>query len=126
MLIDLERRFLAGEEDALKAVPSPFFVAAIEIAELAIGALLADSAARAAARRVYLGRVRDFSRIIPFGEREADIFAELYVHLRRAGTPVGEHDIQIAATALAHGHAVMTANAAEFARIPNLSVLTPP
>ena len=64
--------------------------------------------------------------MLPFDLRSARIYAHVVATLRRRGERVGERDAMIAATALAHGHAVMTANAAEFARIPNLSVLTPP
>jgi predicted nucleic acid-binding protein len=38
---------------------------------------------------------------------------------------IGAHDLIIAATALSHGCAVLTTNAAEFARVPGLEVLAP-
>lgn len=46
------------------------------------------------------------------------------VSLRRAGTPIGERDLMIAATALANGHDVLTANVREFERVPGLRVVT--
>jgi predicted nucleic acid-binding protein len=36
---------------------------------------------------------------------------------------IGAHDLLIGATALCHGHAVLTADAGEFARIPGLEVV---
>jgi len=50
--------------------------------------------------------------------------ASIYVELRRRETAIGGHDLQIAATALVHGHSVMTANTREFGQVPEL-VLTP-
>jgi predicted nucleic acid-binding protein len=39
---------------------------------------------------------------------------------------IGAHDLWIAATALAHGLAVATGNAAEFRRVPGLRVIGSP
>jgi predicted nucleic acid-binding protein len=36
---------------------------------------------------------------------------------------IGTHDLIIAATALAHGSAVLTTNSDEFRRVPDLTVL---
>ena len=36
---------------------------------------------------------------------------------------IGERDLQIAATALVHGHEVLTRNVRDFARIPGLKVI---
>jgi tRNA(fMet)-specific endonuclease VapC len=44
------------------------------------------------------------------------------VALSRAGTPIGERDLVIASTALAHGLTVATGNIGEFARVPGLRV----
>jgi len=38
---------------------------------------------------------------------------------------IGERDLQIAATALVHGHTVLTRNVREFALVPGLSVVSP-
>ena len=38
---------------------------------------------------------------------------------------IGPHDLWIAATALTHSLGVVTKNAAEFARVPDLRVVTP-
>jgi len=44
--------------------------------------------------------------------------------MERGGEVIGAHDMWIAATALSHGMAVATANAAEFERVPGLAVVT--
>jgi predicted nucleic acid-binding protein len=61
--------------------------------------------------------------IYDFGAREAQRHAELWAHLQRAGTPIGPHDMLIAATALARGHDLLTLNRAEFARVPGLRLV---
>jgi hypothetical protein len=45
--------------------------------------------------------------------------ARLWAQLA-AGTPVGAHDLLIAATALAHGYAVLTDDPRDFGRVPGL------
>jgi|GEM_PF-5273188 len=64
--------------------------------------------------------------LVPFGRREAASWAVLFVELRRSGTSIGERDLQIAATAVAGGHTVMTDNVRDFSRVPNLTVLPSP
>lgn len=61
-------------------------------------------------------------QVLPFGHDEAVIAGELLASLQGAGRPIGLEDIQIAATALPRGLAVVTANEAHFTRIPNLRV----
>lgn len=63
--------------------------------------------------------------VIPFGTAEAEAHAALYVQLRRAGTMIGERDLQIAATALANGHSVLTRNVREFSQVAGLTVSEP-
>jgi len=53
----------------------------------------------------------------------ARIHAKLSADLMQKGTAIGYHDLWIAATAMSYGYAVMTTNAKEFARIPNLEVI---
>ncbi len=64
--------------------------------------------------------------VIPFGEDEAREWARIYAELRRAGTMIGERDLQIAATAMAGGHSVLTRNAGEFRRVNGLEVISMP
>ncbi|MDZ7727846.1 MAG: hypothetical protein U5Q44_06420 [Dehalococcoidia bacterium] len=52
-------------------------------------------------------------------------FARLFAPLRQCReSMIGERDLQIAATALANGHDVLTYNVGEFRRVPGLRVLT--
>jgi tRNA(fMet)-specific endonuclease VapC len=58
---------------------------------------------------------------LAFGINEAKIAAEIRADLERKGTPIGPHDILIAATALAENHTLVTHNTKEFQRIEKLT-----
>ncbi len=46
----------------------------------------------------------------------------LTADMTRSGVQIGEHDLQIAATALTLDYAVLTANLRDFSRVPGLRV----
>ena len=49
-------------------------------------------------------------RILPFDHPAAEPYADIRVSLERAGTPLAEPDLRIAAIALSRGFAVITGN----------------
>lgn len=56
-------------------------------------------------------------------ERPADVtYADIRADLETAGTPIGPHDLLIAAHALTLDLTLVTANIREFSRVPNLRV----
>jgi tRNA(fMet)-specific endonuclease VapC len=48
--------------------------------------------------------------------------ARIWADLRREGRMIGAHDLQIAATGIAHGIALLTTNRREFDRVEGLVV----
>lgn len=60
--------------------------------------------------------------ILSFDKPADREYANLRLHLERAGTPVGPNDMLIAAHALASESILVTANTDEFARVPGLAV----
>ncbi|MDY0147022.1 type II toxin-antitoxin system VapC family toxin [Halothiobacillus sp.] len=60
--------------------------------------------------------------IAPFEQPADQIYAEVRHHLTQSGTPIGPNDLLIAAHALALDAILVTANEAEFARVPGLAV----
>lgn len=50
-------------------------------------------------------------------------YGEIYRALASQGQLIGGNDLWIAATALTHGHALVTHNTDEFRRVPGLTVL---
>lgn len=58
---------------------------------------------------------------LPFDDTIAEIYGRERARLRQAGTQIGPHDLQIAATALVHQLTVVTHNVSEFSRVSGLS-----
>jgi tRNA(fMet)-specific endonuclease VapC len=80
--------------------------------------------ARSARRRENAERLRVFLsgriEVGAFDEDDAKTAGELRATLEGAGTPIGPYDLLIAAQALRSGATLVTANVAEFTRVPGL------
>lgn len=61
--------------------------------------------------------------LLPFDVADAAEAADIRAHLRRLATPIGPYDVLIAAQARRAGAPLVTANTAEFARVPGLIVI---
>lgn len=61
-------------------------------------------------------------QVVPFDRACAEHYARLRADLERRGCVIGDRDMMIAATALAHGLVLVTDNDTEFSRIPGLQV----
>ena len=60
--------------------------------------------------------------VLPFDEPADQHYADIRAALVRAGTPIGNHDLFIAAHARSRGMTLVTHNTREFERVPGLSV----
>ena len=60
--------------------------------------------------------------LLDFVDADAREAADIRTHLRRAATPIGPYDVLIAAQARRAGTTLVTANTAEFTRVPGLAV----
>lgn len=60
--------------------------------------------------------------VLPFDVLDAREAGEIRAHLKRAGTPIGAHDLLIAAQARRRGATLATANVNEFAHVPGLAL----
>lgn len=60
--------------------------------------------------------------VLPFDEPADEHYADLRASLERAGTPIGSHDLFIAAHARSRGLTLVTHNLREFSRVPGLKV----
>jgi tRNA(fMet)-specific endonuclease VapC len=99
------------------------FVSTVTLSELWVGFYRAQTPDQRSMAAAILAFVPRLLAVLPFDADAARIRAALWVDLRTGGISVGERDLQIAATALAHGHDLLTANVAEFSRIPGLRVI---
>ena len=98
------------------------FISAITCSELLIGVHRANTAARRARRSAYVETLLARLPMLAFDATVARTHAQLLGALPRNVT-LGAHDLIIGATALAHGFALLTANIADFRRMPGVVVV---
>jgi predicted nucleic acid-binding protein len=110
-----EQRVAGREEEA-------FYLSVVTISELLHGVHRAADRARRARRSAYVEAVLDQFPILPVDLPTARAHAELWAGLAAAGTPVGAHDLWIAATAVSRGLILATVDRREFDRVPGLVV----
>lgn len=60
--------------------------------------------------------------VLPLDDPVDHHYAEIRTVLERAGTPIGNHDLFIAAHSLSRGMTLVTHNTREFERVPGLHV----
>jgi tRNA(fMet)-specific endonuclease VapC len=101
----------------------PVAVASITASELLHGCYRASDPGVRARRGAFVDALLDALPVLPFGLPEARRHAELWAGLARTGKVIGPHDLLIAATALAQGHALVTLNQREFGRVPGLRLV---
>jgi tRNA(fMet)-specific endonuclease VapC len=120
VLVDAERGGIAtldrlvGDEDDVA-------IAAISVAELAVGVELADDDRRAA-RKAFVAAVLEAVSTEPYDTDVARAHGALLAHIRRTGRPRGAHDLIIAATARAREREVVSSDSGGFAELPEVSV----
>jgi tRNA(fMet)-specific endonuclease VapC len=119
VLIDAERDPAAVDE--VIADDDDTAIAAVTVAELQVGAALADGRRRAA-RQAFIEAVVAVVPVISYDLSVAMAHARLLVATRRSGRPRGAHDLIIAATAVAGGRVVVTADPTGFADLPAVDV----
>lgn len=99
--------------------PAEVSVSAIAEYELRYGLLRLPEIA-AAPRLKALDAFLAPLKVLSFDSRSAEYAAHIRADLEKAGTPIGPHDILIAATALRYGATLVTRNVREFSRVPGL------
>jgi tRNA(fMet)-specific endonuclease VapC len=118
-LVDSDRS--KASLDDLIADDDEVAIAAITVAELLVGVLLADTAHRAD-RQHFVNEVSDSIPIIEYDATIAAAHAQLLVAVRRQGRPRGAHDLIIAATANATQREVVTADRSAYEELAGVIV----
>ncbi|EJT03842.1 type II toxin-antitoxin system VapC family toxin [Rhizobium sp. CCGE 510] len=108
--------------DEARNAGTPFGLSIIVYHELMYGAA-ASERRHANEEKIALFIASGGISLIEFNEGDAEEAADIRAHLRRQGTPIGPYDVLIAAQARQAGTVLVTANTAEFARVPGLQVL---
>jgi tRNA(fMet)-specific endonuclease VapC len=100
------------------------FIAAVTVTELLMGVHLAGSIEQRIKRSAFVEAILANIPVLDFDAKVARTYAEVYAHfikpLNKSGATV--HDLQIAATALAHGYAVLASNTRDFDKVPGLKL----
>jgi tRNA(fMet)-specific endonuclease VapC len=96
-------------------------IAAVTLAELLVGVLLADDPHRAGRQR-FVEEIRAVIPVVDYDSTVAAAHAQLLVAVRHLGRPRGAHDLIIAATAKATQREVVSADASAYHDLPGVSV----
>ena len=118
LLIDAEQG--ADHLDEMIGDDDDIAIAAITVAELTVGVQLA-TARRRPRRQAYVDEIVASIPVLPYDQHVALHHANLLVAVRRGGRPRCAHDLIIAATAVAAGRTVVSADRSAFADLPGLS-----
>lgn len=97
-------------------------IAAITLAELIVDVELAAAQQRSR-RQSYVDEIAASIPILPYDESVALRHANLLAAVRRAGRPRGAHDLIIAATAVAAGRAIVSADRRAFDGLPGVNAI---
>ena len=114
-LVDAER---GADLDALIGDDDDVAIAAISVAELTVGVLLASPRQRTR-RQGYVDEIVASIPILPYDE----FVAVQHAKLLAAGRPRGAHDLIIAATAATSGRTVVSADRRAFDDLPGVSAI---
>jgi predicted nucleic acid-binding protein len=112
--------------DWLHAHRDQSLLSTVVIAEIRFGIGITPGKTKRPLLERWLERLieRHEDRILPFDKASALTCGDLMARLQLNGTYAGYHDTQIAAQAIAHGHAIATRNARHF-RYEDVDVIDP-
>lgn len=123
VLIDLECQRLSLETFVELYGDHDTFISAVTVSELRHGVYRTRDAAVRARRSAFVRHVLDQAAVLPIDEAVAEAHAEAWAALEAAGSMIGMNDLWIAATTIAHGCAIITANVEAFKRVPGLTMI---
>jgi len=123
-LLDTSTVILLGRLPDPSVLPEEPLIAAVTLAELAVGPLVAADEAERARRQAHLQQAEADFDPLPFDAAAARAFGTVAASLRRSGrkTAPRTYHAMIAATALANGLPLYTCNPTDFAEIEGLTV----
>lgn len=122
VLIDAERGRLDLAPHLAARTGEQVFLSAVSVSELLYGAYRASDTGTRNKRLAVAEAVLTQFKVLQIDTPAARLHARIKADLAARGTPVGPHDLWLAASAMAHGLTMATANLREFQRIPGLQV----
>ena len=111
-----------------QTLPLRPMITAITLAELSVGPLVASTDTERARRQAHVQQAEADFDALPFDQAAARAFGKVASDLRKAGrkTSARAYDALIAATAIANGLPLYTANPDDFKAINDLEVIPVP
>lgn len=122
ILIEAERGRLELEPHVARHLDEESFLSVITASELLHGVHRAHDPHVRAKRSAFVEGILERFPLLPVDLACARAHAQIWAELRRSGTTIGPHDLWLAATCVAHGLTMVTANVREFERVPGLAV----
>src|SRR5262245_179823 len=122
ILIEVERGRLALEPHMAQRQDEEFFMSVITGSAMLDGVDRAGQAEVRTKRAAFVEGILERFPLLPVDLATARAHAQVWAELMAAGQMIGPHDLWLAATCIAHGLTIVTANVREFARVPGLQV----
>ena len=98
-------------------------ISVITQSELMVGVHRANTLQRRERRLRFVQTIITNVVLLAVDARIADVHSRIVATLSQSGTTIGPHDNWIAATAITYDYDLLTTNANEFRRVPNLRVI---
>ena len=122
ILIEAERGRLDLAAHVAHRSNDESFLSVVTASELLHGVYRAATADQRARRSAFVEGVLERFPLLDIDLATARAHAQIWADLSAGGTLVGPHDLWLAASCIAHGLALVTANVREFRRVPGLEV----
>ena len=122
VLIEHERGRMSLEQHLAGREQEEFFLSVITASELLHGVHRATDPNIRTRRSAFVEAVLERFPLLSVDLATARAQAQLWAGLMAEGRLIGPHDLWLAATCLAHGLTMVTANIREFTRVPGLAV----
>jgi tRNA(fMet)-specific endonuclease VapC len=122
VLIEHERRRLDLDQHLNLREDEEFFLSVVTASELLHGVHRAPDSGVRARRSAWVEAILERFPLLPVDVPIARAHAQLWAELAARGQMIGAHDLWLAASCVAHGLKMVTANVREFARVPGLQV----
>lgn len=122
ILIEHERGRLDLERHLAQRQQEEFFVLAVTASELLHGVYRAVQPEVRMKHSAFVEAPLARFPLLPVDSATARAHAQVWAELAAAGMMIGPNDLWLAATCLAHGLTMVTANVREFAHAPDLAV----
>ena len=121
ILIEAERGRLDLEPHVKRHGEEEAFLSVVTASELLHGVYRATAPNIRARRSAFVEGLLERFPLLSVDLACARAHAQIWAELRRAGTIISPYDLWLAATCVAHGLTMVTANVREFERVPGLT-----